>query len=676
MNLINKILVFDFIITFFLLSFILTPKLFPDTDFAVQASFDDAWQACIIVVGEMGETIEKKEYYQKIITTRKRIYLENYEMKDWRHFFTIVFKETSNSQISILIERKVQKAIRIYPRSENDWYRAQSDGKYEDKFRELLIKEIEKRKRAAEKSKSNQTNEAKAIASKVAPKGSSGQLDDQKTNPIPDSQSNKSFSSTYQTSSEDNQQEDEDLFEQAVSGKISFEDYGNIEGKKPASAKRNTFDFNGYVRGDVFYGEAEETDKNELKQAYGELDFNVIYRSEKLADAFVDIRLGGIYDNEETKPEAEIREAYMNFYASHFDLRAGLQIISWGCADVFNPTDNLTPRDMRIHSPDSDDIRIANFGFRAHVLLFGNRLELIYLPFFRASHFPDFSLSPQISLSDTQNSEWDLSSGTAAVRYLIEKHGYDASFSYFNGQSTFPGIQYENAYLENGQSLNVLLAYKSYSQQVLGFDFSTTLGNFAGFRCEAAYRNPLEGKDAEYAPLSDFSLVVGVDKEFFTRLSVIFQYIGRYVFDFKKVESTGLLGQTSTFQTEADDLKQWFYSRNFNKNTDLPPEIIALIQQEVLRQNRILFEQTEEISQGFTLRLELKLFQDSLSLEALGYMNITLEEQFLRPLIRYDINDNLWLKCGAELYQGKEDTLFDMIDKTMSAVFFELQYSF
>jgi len=86
----------------------------------------------------------------------------------------------------------------------------------------------------------------------------------------------------------------------------------------------------------------------------------------------------------------EIREAYAEvrgFVFDNLDLKIGRQLIPWGTADQFNPTDNLNPFDME---------DVLNFGRRRGVealnlnwyLNHVYSLQAIYIPFFRPANLP------------------------------------------------------------------------------------------------------------------------------------------------------------------------------------------------------------------------------------------------------------------------------------------------
>jgi len=180
--------------------------------------------------------------------------------------------------------------------------------------------------------------------------------------------------------------------------------------------------------------------------------------------------------------------------------------------------------------------------------------------------------------------------------------------------------------------------------QVIGADFATTLGSF-GLRGETAYRWPYEDYKADlYIINPDLYYVVGIDREFPASLSLIFQYLGRYVIDFEELP---------------------------------PPRDSSLLPLYRLEEkNRLLASQQYEISHSLSLRIAKSLMYETLELELMGYVNLTSEEFFIKPRVTYRIADALKLIAGGEWYQGPSDTLFDLMDPYLSAFFGELRLSF
>ena len=70
---------------------------------------------------------------------------------------------------------------------------------------------------------------------------------------------------------------------------------------------------------------------------------------------------GYIYNQDTLGSESSdhrVKEIYVHFRSGDWDYRLGRQIVAWGRADRLNPTDNLTPRDFTLLSPEIDEERM------------------------------------------------------------------------------------------------------------------------------------------------------------------------------------------------------------------------------------------------------------------------------------------------------------------------------
>ncbi len=86
----------------------------------------------------------------------------------------------------------------------------------------------------------------------------------------------------------------------------------------------------------------------------------------------------------------ELREAYMEYGADHWDMRIGRQIVVWGKADGVQITDMISPMDYtEFLARDYDDIRIPVDAFKIRGLMNKATLELIWLPTFQSAILPE-----------------------------------------------------------------------------------------------------------------------------------------------------------------------------------------------------------------------------------------------------------------------------------------------
>ena len=441
----------------------------------------------------------------------------------------------------------------------------------------------------------------------------------------------------------------------------------------PAAPTAGPFTLTGYMRGDMFAGKVSGQDAAEMKAGYGELDLTLRTAKETYGDGFAEARIRyGLQADGLQTTAVDLREAYVNAYLGPLDLRIGQQIIVWGRADALNPTNNLTPLDFRIHSPIEDDIRIGNAGVRAFLRFAPFRLEGVWMPLYLPTELPVVQLPQYVSYGAPLFPSLNLKDGTEAVRLHLELPAIELSVSYLHGFAPLPGLSVSpmgitltaDMYNVPNPTMppSILVSRTAYEQQVLGFDFSTSLGELATLRGEAAYRRPYNwaGPADHHIAYPDLQYTVGADHTFGS-LSIIVQYMGRYVFDWQKQSGPLDPLDPSVLPTE-------------------PPSSLGLVTNTVnsilAKQNQILFSQTAQIQHLGTLRFEYLALHETLSISSLCLYNFTTREWLITPRIGYRLSDAITMYGGAQVFHGPPDTLFGIIDAQLSAGYVELRYTF
>ena len=402
------------------------------------------------------------------------------------------------------------------------------------------------------------------------------------------------------------------------------------------------YELNGFIRGAFFAGESVDSDEFVQKSGYGEVGLKMRVRKAEWGDGYAELRFRRGHEFDQSVSEFKIREAYVNTYIGNFDLRMGQQIVVWGRADGYNPTNNITPQDMLVRSSDDDDRRMGNFLLRGNFSIDPVNLELIWVPQYRPSVLPTnlFPFPDYVTFGGEDNPNSELKNGSIAAKLDLGLGAVDGSISYFRGYMPLPGI-YPDLISIDEHGLSAIIVNRPYQMQVIGGDFSTTLGAF-GVRGEVAYRQPVEDytKDVNvHVPNPDIQYVFGLDRTI-GDFSIIFQYIGRYVLDFEEFKGTGL-------------------------PTDL-----------LITNNRMIAQQIYEMSHALFMRPSWTFLHETLDVEFLAYYDLKTEEGLFRPAMSYDITDALTFKVGADIYAGPENTLFGNIDKALSSGFVELRVSF
>jgi len=423
----------------------------------------------------------------------------------------------------------------------------------------------------------------------------------------------------------------------------------------------------GYVRGDLYVGEAVTGREAALKAAYGELA--VVARTAKspLGDGYAETRLRYGLQGDLQQTFVDLREAYVNAYLGPVDLRLGKQIIVWGRADLLNPTNNLTPIDLRIRSPIEDDRRVGNVGARAFVRLAPLRLEVVWMPTFVPSELPAVALPQYVTFGPPKYPSPTLANGTEAGRLHLEMASFEMSVSYLYGYAPLPGLTLGEIRFDK-ENPAVLIARTAYRQQVVGFDVSTAIGDLLAIRGEAAYRRPFDYASQPSVARPDLQYAVGLDHQFGS-ITVIAQYLGRYAFDWTKQTGPAMTLDPDTLKIDPNTTSQADLDAYAKQYGDIINSVLA-------KYSQIIFSQTERVQHLATARLEWTMLHDTLSFSAIGIVNVTTREWLAAPKIAYRVSDTMTAYVGAEVLRGPPGTLFGLIDRQLSAGYVELRSTF
>jgi len=455
----------------------------------------------------------------------------------------------------------------------------------------------------------------------------------------------------------DNTESESGLFEQALAGGESPSSTG-VLGGKPAN-----FDLYGYVRTDLFAGPNPAPGGPRMQAAYGELALKLKVSPERYGSAYAELRLRQGLEGVDPEQKLDLREAYVDGHFGPVDVRLGKQIIVWGRADAFNPTNNLTAVDLRVRSPVEDDRRIGSVALRSYLNLTPMRLEYVWVPLYTPVELPSVQIPDFIALGPTDYPSPELSHGLQAGRLHLLLPSVEASVSYLYGYAPLPGLALDDFTVGVDPTV-ITISRTAYRHHVVGLDFSTAIGDLVAVRGEAAYRRPERKGARVYVPRRDLQYVLGLDRSF-GPVSAIAQYIGRYVFNFRRERS-------AEEQLDPSILSSW----DPPLPATLEQTVVDAIDQELAVRNQILFAQTAKVQHALSARLEWLTLRETLSLSALGMLNLTTKEWLVFPKISYQLSDRMSTAIGGEIYQGPDGTLLGLIDNTLTAGYAELRLTY
>jgi hypothetical protein len=402
---------------------------------------------------------------------------------------------------------------------------------------------------------------------------------------------------------------------------------------------------------------------SEVRSGYGEAGLKISAGTGVRGAVFTELRFRKGYEYNEWKNDLVLREAYADLYLGDFELRAGQAVAAWGRADAINPTDNLTPRDYFVRSPEPDDMRMGNFLLRARYSIAPwIRLEAVWVPVYRYSvyRFDLFEMPDYVRFHESSLPSAALDNSTFALKLEFLFGGFDGSVSWFNGYDPMPGIQPGEFPQAPSENMVLDMYARAFRQQTLGLDFSFGMGSF-GVRGEAAFRDPApDYRDEIFVPKRDLRYVLEIERPM-GDFSLMLMYMGQYVFDFTDLPvKPGI--------------------------PDLDPQLIQdpavwatvgpLMEQQLAAFNRVLFDQTTEFSHTLGIRPSLSMFHGVSRIELFGMYNFSTEEWNLHPKLTWDVSDNLKLSVGGQYFEGPQNTRSELVAPVFNSGYFEMRYSF
>jgi hypothetical protein len=429
------------------------------------------------------------------------------------------------------------------------------------------------------------------------------------------------------------------LFPTFIFGQSLFE---NSVNENDTTQKKAGLIFNGYGRASAYGG----SKLYDYSNVFGEFSLQAKTTKGK-AFLFTDLRFRSGLEFNEYNTTFELKEAYAAYKSDKIDISLGQKIISWGKADIFNPTNNITPNNYFFLSAKPDDQKIPNFLLETK-FYFGNgiNLELIGIPFYKPSvyRYDLFDLEEYTQFTEAVLPEKTFENGSLAAKLNFEFPKIDCSLSWFRGYSPFYGFNL-NSINYNPQGMpQIELNTQTYLKQTFGMDFSLPIKSWI-VKAEIAYKHTTDYETNMYIPNPELYYIVGMEHNFWG-FHLIGQYIGRYIFDFSQLMLPN------------------------------PPEMQDIIYQNLQLFNRKIFYQQEKQNHAFSLSINKSFIYETLKTELAAYYNIGTEEWFIRPSVSYSLSDALLFTIGGFYSTGPENSIFEYSSDIFNGAFMELKMNF
>jgi hypothetical protein len=331
------------------------------------------------------------------------------------------------------------------------------------------------------------------------------------------------------------------------------------------------------------------------------------------------------------KNTSRFREAYAEGRAGDWDFRFGKQIIAWGRADRFNPTDNLTPRDFTLLAPETDEDRFGSVATKASWNWNAStNVTAIWLPIFRPHVFffpSQAGISIEQDIPDSHR-QW-------AVKLDQSGKAVDWSVSCFDGFDLTPDLSFNRP-----TATGIVGSLRHNRTRVIGGDAATTLGAYR-LATEIAYTRTEDNAGTNPDIKNSFWYgVVGVERNFEDNLTVNTQ----------------------------------FFARRVNHYSD-PEDIANPAIQPFAVQNAILNNQYDKQQYGLTFRISKKWLNETLEGELAGAALLNRSGYLIRPKVIYAYSDSIKLIGGFEYFGGSDKTSYGRQEKNRG-VFAEMRYYF
>jgi len=419
---------------------------------------------------------------------------------------------------------------------------------------------------------------------------------------------------------------------------------------------------NGFVRSGIYIGNSVDKDIPYLQSLYGQIGLICDTKVGKSGAAYAELRFR--YGDEFSKEVSEIdlREAYIDLYAGPASFRVGKQIVSWGSSSFLNPSDQFSPTNPIVRSPDPDDMKIGSWSINTKLSIAGNSsLQILWIPVYEPSVLltEPFSFPDYITFSDPMWPAHEIRNSSYGFLYDLRSSLLDGSISFYNGYRNNPGFSLESASFNMTSFApdEIKLYQEPFRVNSAGLNLSIPVSSYI-FRTELSWMDPVdEAEDNTYLPFSELCYIGEIEQSG-ANVTLIAGYYGKYILSFEEpiAEPTGLTG---SFPDPSTLFPPGVPINEETINTAIASQIGAF--------NLLYDYQLHEYYHNVYASVSIQLLNDVLKLEVPGMYNFTTKELMLRPSIEYSVTDGLLINAGISFMKGEENSLYDLVGPVINA---------
>jgi hypothetical protein len=308
---------------------------------------------------------------------------------------------------------------------------------------------------------------------------------------------------------------------------------------------------------------------------------------------------------------------------------------------------------------------LASFGLHPSSFL---DISAVVLPYYRPSALiiNPVPLPENVTINEISGIITAKEMFSYGLKADLHFRGMDIGISWFDGYDPLPGIELSEFSLDLTQPMPVISAglnVRPYQIRMAGFDFETTI-NTISLRGEAAWTKPyLDHTINEYVPMPEIKWAVGIDRTTgIWRLTG--EYNGKYVTGFSSISADPLIGTDPDYfklaallQTPGFDIREYF-------------------RQQVGAFNRLYNYQMKEFAHAASLKIEGEFAYGRLLPSVTALYSFSYRDLMLMPEIKAKPRDGLTIIAGAEIYTGRKNSLYALIDDFMNGVYVSLRIDF
>ncbi len=427
----------------------------------------------------------------------------------------------------------------------------------------------------------------------------------------------------------------------------------------------------GFIRSAAYFSFDREESKVCIQSLYSQFGLSALAEAGKFGNAFAEVRYRTGNEFGEKINQVELREAYVNLFLGPVAIKAGKQIFSWGSTAFINPSDQFSPVNPVIRSPESGDLRIGTWALETNFLInTSSSLHFVWLPFHVSSVLltEPFNFPEYIDLNSSHLSQGPLNRSSFGIKYDLRTSVLDLDLSYYNGYRNTPSISLDTAIFNftTFQPERISLLERSCRIHSTGLNLTVPIGSYL-FRSEIAWMDFTGEQDAgTKLPLPELTYAFEVEQSG-ANVTFIAGYYGKYILDFVDGDFTPAL-LTDGFPDPA---------------TIFPPgsipefqDVTGYVDQQVEGFNRLYNYQQKEFYHSAYLSLTVSMLHNMIELDVPGMYNFTAAEFTLMPALKFNISDNFSFTMGSYSLFGKENSLYDMAGPVLNAAYGMLQLKF